>query len=227
MAKGKHQRCCPATEEERSRSARSWCSDRYYRHIHKGGPLKGQPPQPLDCARCGVHCVQGKDGVDLKARKFCSKDCKARYHRPNRPKQWPACRVKKRKTRRFIEGHCPECGDRFVRNERAGAVGYCAKKCQVKAKARRHEAFKRGAGRKTLTFWTIAERDNFDCQLCGEPVLMDETAPHRLSPSLDHIVPLSRGGSHCEGNVQLTHFLCNSVKSDGSAVPIGGQLSMV
>jgi 5-methylcytosine-specific restriction endonuclease McrA len=79
-AKG-NRRFCPPSDSERSRGlTRSWCAKRYERHISRGAPLKGQPPAPFDCAQCGTHCVQGKDGVDLKARKFCSTDCKKAWH---------------------------------------------------------------------------------------------------------------------------------------------------
>ena len=33
-------------------------------------------------------------------------------------------------------------------------------------------------------------------------------------PSIDHIIPVSRGGLHSWDNVRLAHFLCNAVKSD-------------
>jgi hypothetical protein len=56
----------------------------------------------------------------------------------------------------------------------------------------------------------IFERDKWICQLCKKKVNKRLKAPHPLSPSLDHIVPLSKGGSHERKNVQLVHLLCNS-----------------
>ena len=48
------------------------------------------------------------------------------------------------------------------------------------------------------------------CALCGREV--DKTLPstHPLSPNVDEIVPVSRGGSPYDiDNLQLTHKICN------------------
>jgi 5-methylcytosine-specific restriction endonuclease McrA len=57
----------------------------------------------------------------------------------------------------------------------------------------------------------LRERDGDVCQLCGLPVV-DEPFPHPLSPTFDHIMPLSQGGLHERSNLQLAHFSCNSSK---------------
>jgi 5-methylcytosine-specific restriction endonuclease McrA len=38
-----------------------------------------------------------------------------------------------------------------------------------------------------------------------------------MSASLDHIVPVSLGGAHVPGNVQLAHLICNNIKADSLA----------
>lgn len=60
-------------------------------------------------------------------------------------------------------------------------------------------------------------RDLWTCGICREPV--DQTARHpdASSPSLDHIIPLSRGGAHEPENVQLAHLSCNMRK--GASLP--------
>lgn len=53
----------------------------------------------------------------------------------------------------------------------------------------------------------IYARDGGICQLCGTPV-------QRTAATLDHIVPLSRGGTHEPANVQIAHGPCNSRKGN-------------
>lgn len=43
------------------------------------------------------------------------------------------------------------------------------------------------------------------CQICGKPV-----EPCQIS--IDHIIPLSKGGTNDESNLQLTHDFCNKTK---------------
>ena len=33
-------------------------------------------------------------------------------------------------------------------------------------------------------------------------------------PSIDHIIPISKGGQHTWDNVQLAHMICNSIKNN-------------
>ena len=58
----------------------------------------------------------------------------------------------------------------------------------------------------------ILERDGTDCHLCGKPVDMTLAWPHRDSKSVDHIIPLSKGGAHELSNCALAHMGCNSSK---------------
>jgi 5-methylcytosine-specific restriction endonuclease McrA len=80
------------------------------------------------------------------------------------------------------------------------------------AKNRRRRAARRGGVSEPYTLAEIAERDGFRCALCGDAVPMDAKVPGLLAPTIDHIVPVSRGGDDTRANVQLAHFSCNSAK---------------
>lgn len=60
----------------------------------------------------------------------------------------------------------------------------------------------------------VFERDGWVCGICAAPVDRDLQWPDELSASLDHVVPLSRGGHHVLSNVQLAHLGCNVRKGD-------------
>ena len=53
------------------------------------------------------------------------------------------------------------------------------------------------------------------CGICGKPVDFAYRYPHPLSPTVDHIIPVSRGGHPSDlDNLQLAHRCCNRQKSD-------------
>ena len=78
----------------------------------------------------------------------------------------------------------------------------------------KRRAAKYGVGYQRVDFRLICKRDNWTCQLCGEPVDRTLKYPDPLSKSRDHIVPLARGGIHAPHNVQLAHLRCNVKKHD-------------
>ena len=53
------------------------------------------------------------------------------------------------------------------------------------------------------------------CGICGKPVDFSLKYPHPLSPSIDHIIPVAKGGHPSDiDNLQLSHWTCNRQKSD-------------
>ena len=53
------------------------------------------------------------------------------------------------------------------------------------------------------------------CGICGKPVDFSLKYPHPLSATIDHIIPIDRGGHPSDiDNLQLAHFTCNRTKSD-------------
>lgn len=53
------------------------------------------------------------------------------------------------------------------------------------------------------------------CGICGMPVDFGVKYPHPLSPCIDHIIPIAKGGHPSDmDNLQLAHWICNRQKSD-------------
>jgi 5-methylcytosine-specific restriction endonuclease McrA len=63
----------------------------------------------------------------------------------------------------------------------------------------------------------IIMRDGSRCHLCGK-----KCRPHDIH--LDHLVPISRGGSHDESNLRVACAACNVSKQ---ARPMGEQLMLI
>lgn len=53
------------------------------------------------------------------------------------------------------------------------------------------------------------------CGICGKAVDFSIKYPHPLSPCIDHIIPIAKGGHPSDiDNLQLAHWTCNRQKSD-------------
>ena len=68
-----------------------------------------------------------------------------------------------------------------------------------------------------VTLKRVREKYKDVCQICG--LLVDDTDIKdghikRMYPTVDHIIPLSKGGSHTWDNVRLAHMACNAGKCD-------------
>lgn len=63
-----------------------------------------------------------------------------------------------------------------------------------------------------LSFDVICAKASNICYLCGDVVCFDLEPKSYYSPSLDHIIPVSKGGSHTYDNVALAHLGCNVKK---------------
>lgn len=78
---------------------------------------------------------------------------------------------------------------------------------------RQHERRVREAGGgESFTRREVLDRDGWVCQLCTLEIDPGLTFPHPQSASLDHVIPLARGGSHTRANSQAAHLDCNRRK---------------
>ena len=58
------------------------------------------------------------------------------------------------------------------------------------------------------------------CGICGQIVDKGLKYPHPLSPCIDHIIPIDRGGHPSDiDNLQLAHWKCNRDKANKLIVP--------
>lgn len=53
------------------------------------------------------------------------------------------------------------------------------------------------------------------CGICGRPVDFSQRYPSPMSPCIDHIIPIAKGGHPSDiTNLQLAHWTCNRQKAD-------------
>lgn len=58
------------------------------------------------------------------------------------------------------------------------------------------------------------------CAICGRAVDFDKVFPDPWSPTIDHIIPISKGGDPAAlENLQLAHLQCNRIKASKVVSP--------
>lgn len=146
-----------------------------------------------NCETCGIGYVSSRPD-----RRACSTKCWQRRHRVRQPS---AIRV------------CAQCNFMYVGTpQRRFCSPGCGAKYHFQADRDRRRAVGLGRPAETIFRLTIFERDRWRCGICRDPVDRDRKHPDPLSASLDHVIPLARGGTHSDGNVQLAHLACNIAK---------------
>lgn len=208
--------------------------EKYYRQNPGAGPRsERQPVEYQPRPKSLIHCVIcGAEAWTHFARsKYCSQRC--RNLRPGRN----AAVMEYNKSRRAAERESrpvkypksPSSPLRFRRCKRCDATmidrkgrAYCSDACRVavnidKVMGLYRVAFETGAvaeacmWRVALTRY-LAERDGPKCRICSKVVDLSLSSGPRgddLGPSIDHVVPRSKGGSDELSNLRLTHWVCN------------------
>lgn len=177
------------------------------------------------CKACGHRLVGSQ-------RLWCCKSCRGWNYRNPGVFRVPQQSVKlTAPNRRYV---CGGCGIKFFSKTglQPGCSKYCSNDCRIKLEratygkiaSQKRRSVKIGAYVEMVDSRFVANRDDWKCHLCGKKISQSVKYPHRMSLSMDHIVPLSMGGLHSLSNVKAAHLVCNQSKGDR---PAGEQLMLV
>lgn len=168
-----------------------------------------------ECVACGV--IHGGRGKHLKD--WCSKRCLADIQKAKRLSRKPPVRV---------EHRCVVCGSVYFSNRSQSKL--CSLPCTRKfykrrlrlsfgdpSKYRSHvqRAKRAGVQYENVSRIVVFKGDHWTCYICGKatPRELIRDFRHPDAPTLDHIIPLSKGGAHLYTNTRCACRDCNSRKS--------------
>lgn len=117
-----------------------------------------------------------------------------------------------KKPKKQYNNKCLWCGKNFISNRKSN---FCCKSCYRSSYQKgvlHHRPYKiNNSSQNRIYRNIIGERDNWICNICGEKIDKNLKYPNPMSASLDHIIPLSKGGQHSYDNVHIAHLYCNCV----------------
>jgi hypothetical protein len=210
------------------------CSDACYKHNQKNNKcLDCEKSIQFDAVRCRnchsnlsrkfhyCEVCQNLYKPTYNKQRTCGRDCGKKINSRNQ--------VEKILISKVFFKHCIVCKSLFASNRKAGQT--CKdQNCKdelIRISGRQQykknpDRFKRAAHRRRSLFLSafvedvsldyIGNRDKWICHLCNEKIDSTLTSRNPMMPSLDHVLPLSKGGEHSNKNVRISHLRCNLKK---------------
>lgn len=163
------------------------------------------------CKNCGKEIV-GRNSRAI----YCSIECNRDADRKRKVIRWD---------KKYGIGEvrtCENCGQEFVTRSRRSR--FCTRKCQNNKYSCEYQKLHGGGKSRVpknqrvdndISLRKLYQRDNGICYICGMLCDWNDISngrPHRFYPSIDHVIPISKGGLHSWDNVMLSHITCNCSK---------------
>ena len=186
-------------------------------------------PVRVRCTICGEEFERTFHNLTTKGRVTCPYCIKRNSDARKRTKAYEKTIAKqKEQAERFSRTQligmrlCAECGALFVPRDCNNIR--CSSECTKRALNRNADARlnKRNVVDKDITLTKLYKRDEGICYLCGIKCDWNDyvvrsngvTVAGDNYPSIEHVMPLSRGGLHSWNNVRLACRGCNTKKND-------------
>jgi 5-methylcytosine-specific restriction endonuclease McrA len=178
------------------------------------------------CSQCAKPFVSTNTAAVV-----CSAECRAKDRAMrldgNRAKNTLRAFIEYRSRQSPVETKCKRCGVAFTALTRTSQPHhYCSPLCRRAIERRKRKSKDGREHRKRervkLPIWAVRgdvslaglhSRSNGKCVQCKRKTVMSKTyRPDQAT--VDHIVPMSKGGLHIQDNLQLMCQACNSAKSN-------------
>lgn len=214
-------------------------NEKYEKFEYVSGYKNNISPVTIKCKECGsifnrnASCVRGDKNIQCDE---CVKNEREDFKREKKRarliketirliKRFERLKAKEIKDKELQNQVCKECGEVFSNSRKRV---YCSIKCmntnndRKKKLKKRMKAHENGIMDSTIGLGRLLKRDNGVCYLCGKKVnakdfIISEEGYFIAGneyPSIDHVQPVAKGGTHTWDNIKLAHKLCNSIKSD-------------
>jgi len=149
-----------------------------------------------------------------KQARFCSADCRVKFYQLEK------------KTKRQAEGfkvysaECDRCKQLIVQESIIGATVY-GRFCRPCALVRRRERYRVKTAKRQkvmnplrISADVLIERDGNSCHICNQDIDLSLARNSRFGATIDHVIPLSKGGVDELDNLKLAHWICNIKKGN-------------
>lgn len=174
---------------------RLYCSAKCRQGVQLANRRKAQ--ERPECTTCSQPFIAAKSD-----QKFCSQRCReianVRKARIKRNDGFDSTRA------------CADCGERFKIDRPRSMRKYCDE-CRRRRKqdtdARKNQR-RRAAGDPISLSEVVAARGQH-CHICQRKIDLNRSGRDLMGPTIDHILPVSMGGTNDLANLNIAHRVCN------------------
>jgi 5-methylcytosine-specific restriction endonuclease McrA len=204
-------RCVKCREEHRLRIQR-YVAERKQRE--PGWNMGGRRKRPtVLCVHCGKPMKVNRYAVDP-----CHASCRSAYDRrvariSRVQAKLDTAAVGTSDNHLWTQGLCGRCGQDFCIKGTFPAR-YCTRSCKTRDGQSRRRAREANAFVSHVNRAKVFTADGYRCHLCRKLCNQMVTVPHPNAPTVDHVIPLARGGTHEPSNCRTACFKCNCMKRD-------------
>lgn len=119
----------------------------------------------------------------------------------------------------FYPHQCKWCGKWFA-SRKLSNYSYCSAKCRAKqycfdkrkGKEKRLREAKHNGKYENITLPKLYKRDHGICYLCRKHLVLNDDYNRPDAPTIEHIIPICKGGTNTWNNVRLACRQCNVSK---------------
>jgi 5-methylcytosine-specific restriction endonuclease McrA len=180
------------------------------RHRQK---LKLKPTLAQTCQNCSL-------AFEARAkRRFCSKPCRVEKNKLEQSVKEKQERRKHLDANGYATTTCGWCNEPRTYEYRQGGHNAFHPKCTIEAQRARYRiktVKRQGLVNKPsrLAADEVVRIYGSDCAVCNEPIDLNLIRTSKMGLTVDHWIPLSKGGSDDMSNLRPAHWICNRRKSD-------------
>jgi 5-methylcytosine-specific restriction endonuclease McrA len=204
-----------------------WCGDvldqrgaghpkKFCSKEHSSAFYYASKPKAASITKSCAYCKETFMTKLTKSR-FCKADCRNNFYRAVKLE---ATKVRQASNPRRFDFDCERCNKLVISDVRVtrGAYGKFCRSCALVLRRERYR-IKTAKRQRVLNPIRISadaliERDGNICRLCSTEIDLNLARNSRWGATIDHIVPLSKGGSDELDNLQLAHWICNIKKGN-------------
>jgi 5-methylcytosine-specific restriction endonuclease McrA len=195
---------------ERAGRPKKYCSKKHAdAYIDRLKPKA--PKSKKSCQWCNTQFFANK------VKKFCQSSCRVAFQNKQRADETKAKHIAN--PRRF-DFNCDRCGQSVI-TDICIRKTYSGRFCRNCALVKRRERYRIKTAKRQkivnpirISADVLIQRDGNVCHICLTEIDLSLARNSRFGATIDHVVPVSKGGADTLENMKLAHWICNIKKGN-------------